>query len=483
MDNVPQEVASAFDRLRGACDFYISLNRVRDKYYVYRQTSRYDKDRHRPRTVCEYLGRITPSGAFIKKVVSAEDELKNAKEIIRALAGKVVTPDDVQVKIKVPAARASEALDEDDKKILMALSMNGRIETPHMKKVMGISKENIDYRIKRLEKRYGIEYTAVVEPDNLGYEEFLAFIKFNGGVPSAEVIKKELSKESRVQLAILTNGSYDVLLHLLVEKDARSRLAVLQNLEQNLFPNYDVRWSFTPLLRTYGYVRLRDEFFEGLLKNRIWCRTNEQRRPAASQITQREYAVLRELSATGKEDFTEIDRKYGFDRGMSQYTYHQLRSSNTIYRITASMQKLSVKYIGIVQMTFTNAQKFKNGKLKLLQDIMDNVAGTTNKYALIGDIATPYGVIFLIPVTEEKEFEEIISSLQRIEGTSTEVTMGRSTIIGSLCYRRYDNRSHHPTWKILKEAYGVEPPEKIEYEPTATTKTSRVDIRGLPMQS
>jgi hypothetical protein len=96
-------------------------------------------------------------------------------------------------------------------------------------------------------------------------------------------------------------------------------------------------------------------------------------------------------------------------------------------------------------------------------------------------VATPYGEIFLVPVTDEMKFEKIVEELRKIDGTTTTVTIGRSVLMGSLCYRRYDNRSRLSTWKILQETYGVVPPERIEYEPISDTERIKTDIRGLPM--
>ncbi len=480
MEGVPQKVIDTLNKLRHEHEGYLSLNKVGTGYYVYKQTSSYIKGVNKSKTISEYLGKIREDGAFIKKVMTKEDELENARAIIEAYTGTVASAETIQEKPATITAKASDSLDEDDKKILMALSMNGRIEAPYMKKIMGIKKEDINYRIQRLEKRFDIKYTAFVEPDSIGYEEYLAFIKFEGDIPNAEKIKKEVCKEPRIQHAIITSGAYDIMLYLLVEKEEYLRRNILQNLEQNLFPSFDVKWTFTPFLRTYGCAPIRDEFFEDVLKNRIWHRTGERPRPDHNQITQREYAVLRELSANGKEDFIEIDKKYGFDKGRSQYTYHQLRSSGKIHRITIAMQKLPIKYVGILQMVVTNALGFKKGRKTLLQDIVEGVPKLINKYALVGDVAAPYGVMFLVPVTDEREFENLVEKLRKIEGTSTTITVGRSVLLGSLCYRRYDNRSRQSTWEILQETYGIKPPERIEYDQITRYENRKLDIRGLP---
>lgn len=292
MVDIPLGIKTAYERLRVQYPFYISLNRLNGKYYVYKQSSKYNSETKDYKTVSEYLGRITEGGVFIKKGFRSNMSLEQANEIIKLNGGQVIMPgvSSIPESRREAAASQEDELDEDDKKILTALSMNGRIEIPYMKKIMGIKSNNIRYRIERLEKKYGIKYLAVLEPEILGYKEHVAFIKFKDKMPKVEEIRTTLEKNPYVQFAILTNGKYDLFIYFLTEKsylkDYLKEADIMYSIKMTLFPDYDIEtFNMSHFYRTYGYIPLRDLFFEKVLKKNVWHRTKINPQPKEYEIT------------------------------------------------------------------------------------------------------------------------------------------------------------------------------------------------------
>jgi len=248
------------------------------------------------------------------------------------------------------------------------------------------------------------------------------------------------------------------------------------------FPGYETEWQVSLFYMNYGYIPIRDEFFEKVLIKRIWRKTKDNPRPQAAQMTFREYAVLRELCANGKQDLVAIDKKYGFDTGRSQYTYHKLKSSKIIYRITITMSNLPIKYVAVFHVKVVDSGKFRGqGRVKLLRNIMEEKTGVTNTYALEGSIDAPHSIIFFAPIISDEQFDKIKSDLEEIDGTDLSISIGRNIILGSFCYRRYDN-VHNPIAKILEEEYRISHgKEKLDYETSIPRTKNAVDIRGLPL--
>lgn len=71
MTEIPSKVANTFERLKREETGYIELKIIKGKYYVYRSTSEWDKDRKKPRKITEYVGSITSDGVFLSKRVKA----------------------------------------------------------------------------------------------------------------------------------------------------------------------------------------------------------------------------------------------------------------------------------------------------------------------------------------------------------------------------------------------------------------------------
>ena len=116
----------------------------------------------------------------------------------------------------------------------------------------------------------------------------------------------------------------------------------------------------TTYVDKYGYVPLRDEFFE-LLKSRVWQRTKETPRPSRGQLLKSEYAVLRELNSSGEASFSKIDKKYDLNKGNARYTYEKLKErrkytyeeiadKKVLLRNTLTMDNLAVRYNTILIM-------------------------------------------------------------------------------------------------------------------------------------
>ncbi|MDG7052103.1 MAG: IS1634 family transposase, partial [Nitrososphaerota archaeon] len=68
-------VRGIYEKERKRRGIPLEIKRLNGNYYLYHSTSRYDRDRHGPKKVSEYIGRITENG-----VVEANHNVREVYE-------------------------------------------------------------------------------------------------------------------------------------------------------------------------------------------------------------------------------------------------------------------------------------------------------------------------------------------------------------------------------------------------------------------
>jgi DNA-binding Lrp family transcriptional regulator len=457
---VPRLIRKSFEKLRKESSGKIYLIPIKGRFYVYRESGKWDKEKKKTRIKSEYLGRILEDGTYVKKLASYSDDFEKAKALIAEKGGKIIWPAEGEGAM-LPKESVEVSSDEIDMKLLTALSMNARASFATLGKLTGLSSSAAYTRVKSLEKRYGIKYTAEIDLDKLGYLTYLVLAKFQKEAPGMENLEAAAKNDPRIQLAFLSKGEYDIILFLLTGKDEKGAFSLYKAREE-LFPDRDARWYRAPVYITYNFIPMREEFFK-VLKERVWKRSKENPKPPEGSISNGEYCVLYELVKDGAIDFSDIDKKYGFDKGMSQYTYHRLKEKQIIKRITISMVNLPVKYLAVLYLENTNDKNWEEAKAKLLAHMIKETNLPTDYYALVGDAGTPTGAIFVVPIFNEKNIEKAIEELKSI---IKDASVTSSIVIGSIntpCFRKFD-RAYSRQHNRLVESHGLRPLPKIKYE-------------------
>ena len=464
MAEVPDVILSTYKRVSNEYPSFVALKRINDKYYLYSQTTRYDKKEKKQKTVSKYLGRITAEGVFIKKSRTSEkDDLEIAKEVIEAHGGKVVLPETAGNNVQVAVKNLT--LDEIDDRILTAMSMNARASAAFIETCMSLEQGAAESRIKQLEKRYGIRYVAEIDTEKLGYSKFMAFGRFLGKVPTVETIKTATKSIPNIQLVATLKGKYDLFMYILA-KNNEELTAILTEIELGLSA-YKMKLYNSHFHETYNFIPIRDEFLE-LVK---------------SELKQRGYRLLKELNNNGDAKFAEIDKKYAQERGRSSYAYYGLINNGILKRVTINMSAAPIRGIGIVYASFIDWGKFAKNRSSLLLDISEDVKLPTSKYILVGDVGIPRGGIFFIPLFAEGDLECTKERLDKFKlGTSLDTYIVSKVIIGSFCIRKFDN-GHSRQYDILVEKYGIPKRPYLNYHETGRMKkeSQRRDIRGLKL--
>ncbi len=437
MEDVPHKVVAAFAKLKDEFDFPIFLRKLNGHFYVYRGKSWWDKDAKKVKSSQEYVGRLLEDGAFVRKLKLSDDrDLEVAKAVILARGGVIHFP---QSDAQEAPRQDENALDEADRKILTSLSMNGRAHASAIAKKVGLSVSATEYRIGRLEHKYGIRYLAELNTHKLGFIQYVLFVKFSDVHPGIEEARTAASEEPKVQFAALTKGDYDMVMYILDENSETAMDTMVRLRMRSPLKPYEAKWWLSPISLNYGFIPLRDAFLEKLLKGRIWARSKETPRPGPHQLMQREFDVIRALNSDGTKEFSEIDAENGLPSNTSRYTYLRLKDKvGMINRITITMDELPMKYLDIILLELKTGEA-AGTRAEFLREIIE-YGRYANKYSYEGDIGAPQGIMLFMPVMDDREADAVLEDFSRkVKGIRPSMLPVTTVLVGNLCYRRFDN--------------------------------------------
>ena len=438
------------------------LKRIDGGYYVYLSSGRRDSETGKVRKISIYKGRITPEGVFIPVKRKKGSVLR---EFAKRTNNGISIPEEGNAdSIQNTNTDTRQESLKYEKTILTALSMNGRISMPALSRMLGLSVNATAWHVKSMEKKYGIKYIPEIDVTKFGYMQFLVTVKFLEGVPSAGELRAVVFNEPRVQLAMLAKGESDLLVYVLA-KTVKEASDLIVNM-RNKLSTYCSVWSTIPIYEDYGFVALRDEFIDMLKSN--------------GELLEREYAVLKALNADASVEFSKIDQKYSFDSGRASYSYYKLKNEGKIRRVTITMQKTPMRYMGVILETILYKSKFLEHRPEVLSNVIEECEVPTNKYSAVYDTISPDGVIFFVPVYEYDELDKTAENIQHLDlGVKLTTLIVSNTLVGNFSYRHFDN-AHSVQQEILENEYGMPKLDRRDYEETGRKKAKKVqlDVRG-----
>ncbi len=448
--DVPEVVRNRFEDLKRQYDFCITLKCINENFYVYRATTRWDREKKRVRSITQYLGKIDDSGRFVRR---ASRRIPAAEREQFEYAYR-----------QQPKKSSCFAMDPRDAKLLTILSTNAKANLSHLGRKLGMKPPEAYRRVKQLEDEFGIRYHAEINVSKFYYHKFIILVKFSNIAPTTQEILSATKGIPNIQLVQRLESKYNLLIYVLVR--GHHEIATIRRQVRRALGKYDGEWYAIPVNEHFNTIPLRDEFIEQCLKKRL---------------LKREYAVLKELNTDGTVEFNEIDRKYGFDEGRSLYTYHRLLENGVLRRVTMSMEKLNFKYLGIIFEKVINYAKFDRGRQKTGFDIISEPTGPTSKYALVCNIENPNGAMFFVPVFQDGDLEK---AKQHIYGIKKGITLSTvtvtETILGSLCFRRIDPYYTYAYEFMREVGEGPEIRPMMDYFGTGRErKEARAQVREL----
>ena len=320
------------------------------------------------------------------------------------------------------------------------------------------------YRLKRLERRYSISYNIEFGPRPFGFFRYIVLVKFKWGKPDISVLKKVLEREPLIQLALVLKGSYDLIFYVLAENTQLLDDAIYRIRSDPSIARFKSYWTVTYISRAYGYTPLREEFIE-TLKEKVWHKSKEHPRKAYGELLEREYLILKELNQNGRISFTNLDKKLGLNSGASDYTYNRLVEKGVIGRITINMQKPPMKYPAVLITKQFDINAFNSHRMEFMTKLISLPKTPTNRYAIVGDIGAPYGLIFIMPIYDSIDLavKEVID-ISKQEQKDIKEMIVTDVLFGSIGFRRIAPEETYQ-YKYLKKISEIKGKDNIKQQP------------------
>ena len=426
MKNLPQPVIDRLDVLKKDHKHRLQIKLIRGGYYVYEEYSKWDSEVKRVRTYTLYVGKIEPSGEFVKphRKSTKTSGIKNIEGYMRARSAEALDK-----------RRAKE--EEQNRRIIEILGTNSRTPLESIAKDIGITRQAVMHRIKQLEERFGIEYTLNIKSRNkFNISKYMLRIKFKDKKPDTEKVRAVLENDPNVQFAAFTKGSFDLVMYLTFTDTYELETWIYKIGKSEPFIKYNARWNVSYIITEN--IPFRDKFFTEVLSKKVWHRTKEQPRKRPDQIFNREYAVLRALNINGKAHFKDIDKEYGLSKGLAKYTFDQL-FSNGVINVTITMRKAPIRYTALINIYQDNMASFEKNRKELLLYFSRDNGLFTNRFLSVGDTGSPRGFSLVTAIYGNGELERIEGELRNLlRGNTIRSVIISDVIIGRLDINKRD---------------------------------------------
>ena len=440
MSVIPAKIRASFEEIKKEYPFYVAIIPIKGRYYVYRRSSRWDRESRKIKSISEYLGKIEEDGTYIKKKVKS--------------TAATTAPLSIKTGSEVSAK---------DMALLTILSMNANADLAHLgAKLLDLSPPETYRRVRALEQRYGIQYITEINVEKLGYLKFIGFIKFFDEVPSAEELRSAFEGDGRVELVLLTSGKYDVIFFFYAKSNSDVELFVNNARTSNpILRKYKAKWFVAPYYNEFGYIPLRDKFLD-MIREQVETKSKEK---TYRNIAQRDAIIMKELNTHANKNFAEIDEENKFGKGGADYSYHKLKKDGIIARTTITSTQLPIKFNAIIIIEIMDGIKYSQTRPPLLKDVIATCK-STGKYALMGDMEIPHSVILFLPVFSEEDLQITRQYLRsKIKGVKLRVLIVQKSVLGMFCYRSFDE-TYTIQYDVLVKERKLQAVKKIDYEET-----------------
>ena len=347
-----------------------------------------------------------------------------------------------------------------EEKILTALSMNSRLSYSKIGKLLKLKRTASVYQIEKVIKKYNVKPVLEMYTKSIGFFHYIIFVKFLGKFPdNIEKLTKELKSYPEIQLAAMTVGKYDMFLYVrslgIEDKDSIISNAYL------FLKGYKIKVVISEFDQAFGFIPIRDEFFEKL-KIRVWTKDKNHPRPDSNQFTSNEFEFLRELNKNPTENFVSIDKKSGFDLGTSRFLYNKLLKKGIIKRSTISILNSNIKQIAIISAKLYDFGLVGKNKKILLYNILEK-DGFIDNYSFMGDYYTDRSELFVKPLMKDENLDKVLLKLKDIyKETKFNILIVTDVLFGEFVFRRFDNTYSEP-YRLLVEEYNIKREKKIDY--------------------
>ena len=305
-----------------------------------------------------------------------------------------------------------EKIDEKDEKILVALSENSRFSSSSLAKLTGLSREVVDYRIKRLkDKKIILKFAISTRLPILRYERQYIELKFRNSTPEEEeAFINLIIKKSNIFWAAKTTGDRDYV----IEISARGptsfskKLNMILELIGDKIADYKTYREFGYEHRGYSFF---NKNFNPNYKRIIYDKKSfnaEFYKPKieVQDIDERDKRILDMISENSRIKLSEVSKKTDIDIKTVKKRIIRLIRGGIIGRFTLIINPNTLGYAWYrIFMRFKNISEKRLSSLKEYLRMNKNVTWTTE---ILGD----YNLSFSIMTKDYYEFDSFVRDLR-----------------------------------------------------------------------
>jgi len=270
-----------------------------------------------------------------------------------------------------------ERLDVKDKKLLLALDMDARKPDSSIAKIVGLSKQLTNYRIKRLEKLNIIEsYYPVIDHTKLGLQLYRIALKLENVTKEKEQeIINHLKEKASWMVSIL--GEYDIWMALYVKNEFD-----FMNFWNSFYEKYGYYVESRWISLMTKFLNFERSFIYPKDKNRD-RRLILGESPEILNLDQIDSNILQELTKNARQTSLELSKKIKQTERITRYRIKKLEEKKIIlgYRPFVNTSLLNLKYYKLfIQLKDAKKQDIK----KITSYIIQNQNVVYNTEALGG---------------------------------------------------------------------------------------------------
>jgi DNA-binding Lrp family transcriptional regulator len=205
------------------------------------------------------------------------------------------------------------------KRMTRLLSENSRISVTQMAKTLGVSRQTVKNKLKKMEGELGVKYTIEIDDVTLGLNSpHLILVKFTEK-PNYGDIAKMLEDSHVPQLVATVEGSYNMLIYANAEN--QNEYVYWDRTTRILLSKYKAIWQPSDLAFMHlGFFPLRNALIERM------------------KIPKDSKAMLLLLNENSRMSFSEMSRRLGVRSNTLAYRFNKLLKMGYIKRFTMVMQ-------------------------------------------------------------------------------------------------------------------------------------------------
>ena len=317
------------------------------------------------------------------------------------------------------------------RRMLRALSENSRASISDLSGVVKMSRRSTRSKLDRIEKEFGIHYTAELNENLLGLaSRHVIAVKFDKK-PDYGRIKELLQKSYIPQLAVSARGSFDLIIYA-VSVSAKE-YAHWDKSMQILLSEYGADWKPSEIVHAHlGFVPLRTELID-----RLALPTDHK-------------SILKILNADSRATFSKISKDLGMHFNTVAYNFNKMLKSGYINRFTITMDK--PKDLGIASFfaNFRPRDGFEKASVIARRMIMGDDQNTLVSRTLISmPIIGSYG-LFVMGIFDDYKtaYNKYILAYKKIyaaHGIRMDCGEVTGVLLGNLPIRSVDNKKEYHT--------------------------------------